>query len=919
MTPSPQIFDPKAYLITIVREDNDLIALVNTPRRLCPSTEPSSSSQSKTTSPSYIYETTRHPLIMVPRSIYPNARRLLDAWQAISESTFLTEHVFDCLVLLLRHTVPALHSSARAFRPLTIGEKGSSFRATAARPRAYKGTRDRPPKQPQSNPHDLRLYLSSLDGTQRLWEYIRHHIPHYVTRVGGNLATARNQPSGKTDQDLALSLLIPNLQKSERSERWPPLFLQHIVSSPGGSTALERRECLSLFYALNLESEPSLLSGISRIARLGDIAHARLWGRVIRQQPVERRNSFVAHIIEENCCAIFPNESLSQGFEELNHLTNSSNYHLWIRRFLAGWRQGTSLDYLVAGFKIASQFRPGHEFSSIGKCPDFPLKQIEDLACYFPNTDSDLGYRLLRAWERSAQLNNFTGVLRDISWFKFPPETAYRIFELILDVCWYYENSPRYRHIWSVFRSELSSIERVVCGLPLEYQVRALDELYGYICQDGNYSDLRVRLRRSYQLLLKTCCPPHASDVEVSDVAGVFLSLKDPSLWAEFLTAISTSFLELDRVAQRKNEERLVAYGVHAICDVIPAFAVESFRKAPRSLFKVAKTLGCLSYPVRIQLMRELAGHPLFSSELEYLPILDACKRLLDLCGTHIWNPMPHYLKRWACGEYHLSQDRVVRYFQMCFDNLDRARLSLIDHQALAHLCHGLPKVHAKGAVQHAVQLLGSIDHNRRGLRRFLHAYWNGQFSYLAEHPATQAWVKRHPKISVKIWKEGLVLSERIGRMSIELKIEDDPMEVLKMGTYVGSCLGLGGVCADSSAAVLLDMNKQVVYARDQHGKVLGRQLLALSKDDQLVCFSVYPLNTKSQVHALFLKYDRDFAKLLGLPLYKEDKDGRQQSYDIENILSDYWWDDGPWDSPSLKKLNKTGRHPTKLKRASNL
>ena len=42
------------------------------------------------------------------------------------------------------------------------------------------------------------------------------------------------------------------------------------------------------------------------------------------------------------------------------------------------------------------------------------------------------------------------------------------------------------------------------------------------------------------------------------------------------------------------------------------------------------------------------------------------------------------------------------------------------------------------------------------------------------------------------------------------------------MGTYVGSCLGLGGICADSSAAVLLDINKQVVYARDQHGRLLG-------------------------------------------------------------------------------------------------
>jgi len=37
-----------------------------------------------------------------------------------------------------------------------------------------------------------------------------------------------------------------------------------------------------------------------------------------------------------------------------------------------------------------------------------------------------------------------------------------------------------------------------------------------------------------------------------------------------------------------------------------------------------------------------------------------------------------------------------------------------------------------------------------------------------------------------------------------------------------------------------LDVNKQVVYARDPHGAVIGRQLLAISEADELVCFSVY-------------------------------------------------------------------------------
>ena len=49
------------------------------------------------------------------------------------------------------------------------------------------------------------------------------------------------------------------------------------------------------------------------------------------------------------------------------------------------------------------------------------------------------------------------------------------------------------------------------------------------------------------------------------------------------------------------------------------------------------------------------------------------------------------------------------------------------------------------------------------------------------------------------------------------------------------------------------------------------------SKDDELVCFSIYPLSMKTEFQTLFMKDDRAFANLLGLPLYQEKKDGNQQ------------------------------------------
>jgi hypothetical protein len=124
--------------------------------------------------------------------------------------------------------------------------------------------------------------------------------------------------------------------------------------------------------------------------------------------------------------------------------------------------------------------------------------------------------------------------------------------------------------------------------------------------------------------------------------------------------------------------------------------------------------------------------------------------------------------------------------------------------------------------------------------------------------------------------------------------LERDPVEVLKLGTYVGSCLAVGGLCADSAVAALLDANKQVLYARDRLGRVVARQLVAISDDDQLVCFSVYPSSANREVKTLFRDYDQAFATALGLPLH--DPLQPDASYEVSCVLSVYWWDDYSWD-----------------------
>ncbi len=87
-----------------------------------------------------------------------------------------------------------------------------------------------------------------------------------------------------------------------------------------------------------------------------------------------------------------------------------------------------------------------------------------------------------------------------------------------------------------------------------------------------------------------------------------------------------------------------------------------------------------------------------------------------------------------------------------------------------------------------------------------------------------------------------------------------------------------------------LDVNKRVVYARNEEGKVLGRQLIAVSEAGELICFSVYPESAPGPLVAAFADYDHALAEQLGLPIRTDHR------YQIANVLSVELWDDGAWD-----------------------
>jgi hypothetical protein len=210
----------------------------------------------------------------------------------------------------------------------------------------------------------------------------------------------------------------------------------------------------------------------------------------------------------------------------------------------------------------------------------------------------------------------------------------------------------------------------------------------------------------------------------------------------------------------------------------------------------------------------------------------------------------------------------------------------------LERLRGGMPADVGDTRVRHALQMASLVHHNRRALRRLLARYFAGERDFIVQHPVSRAWFARHSRVDRDTWLAGLVMRRAVpGVGEVSLALEQDSLEALRLGTHVGSCLGLNGFCDYSAAAVVLDVNKRVLYARDPRGRVLARQLLAISEDDTLVPFNVYPESTPQTLQSFFLDYDLAFSEALGLPL----SDGPAEP-EVENVLSTCFWHDGAWE-----------------------
>ncbi len=198
-----------------------------------------------------------------------------------------------------------------------------------------------------------------------------------------------------------------------------------------------------------------------------------------------------------------------------------------------------------------------------------------------------------------------------------------------------------------------------------------------------------------------------------------------------------------------------------------------------------------------------------------------------------------------------------------------------------------------------AVLLTADIDANRRLLRKLLQATLSGDRLWPRRHPGNAAfleelvargidvrsWLGAHPRV----YSCGGVSGERV-----HLRLERDPLRILQMGNDFDTCLSLGAFNAFSTVANACELNKRVIYAVDNRGRVVGRKLIGIDAEGGLVGFRTYTSLSHEagnrELHAIFRRYVGAFAACCRLELHDEGN--------VPILFAQRWYDDGvvAWD-----------------------
>lgn len=812
------------------------------------------------------------------------------AWDRLARAEQLDEDLLYALVSVL------LHSQAQSWQQLSLPAPELRpvrlTRPTAAHPRAYKGTKARQPK-PALPAQDLRPYLQDSRWVRHLLSSLKDHWPKVRVRLNSE----------------GISLALPDRDELETFwRRWQFMPVNQLLPE---RFALALHACLA-------GHPPDLIDGVfRRVVRwpksvLLVPALCRLLAQVepvtlfafldaLAAWPPARVLDLLKTMAEASLLLpeLIP---VADSFLKLSRERVRSEQLEYLQWALA---QDIAPDYLAAGLTLAEAFTPSYDFPYRYRpaAGGFPLEQVSAIVMHV-KSGSDYNWRAndlaMLIWTRWAQVPAFAGLFAGIDWLSFPPPLCTGLLHLLtLDYhnWWWRELRPAWEGYGALLCQLASELLAGLQTIPEDFQLKWLRLLEDYFCLhflDQPYDAKRARqaMQRAMNLFTRLAREPFDAQQTCAQTFAAWIEALSDADFVVFLNRPDAELQHIESDVEAGEERYFLRLGLVALLPVLPKLGLAGLAQAPKHLFRLCQDLGMLRATERTRVVRQLAHLPLLQ-DTSALTVSELVTYISPLCQPGMTSPFPRKLRLWAQGHFALTPGQLERARRLSLERLILTRLDALDALIWAEIFSEYPELPRTEPLRHALMVEKQTESSRRALRRFIRRYLAGDKDYLSAHPINQRWLDTHPACKYPAWREGLPYRCNWQGVELTLAIERDPLEVLKMGTYVSSCLRLAGSFLFAAVAALLDINKQVVFARDPAGRVIARQLIAVDERQRLVGFWVYPASNLESLNGHFWAHLQQLSAVLGLEIYH---DGPDSEYEIVNLLAQDWWDDGAWD-----------------------
>ncbi len=844
-----------------------------------------------------LYEFREQALKELSPSLYKKKKRLLVSWKYLSSvEKWDAELLFHVLVVILE-TIPVLKSKNRPLPILEIETQVSVPQKTAAHPRGFLGKKGKTQKPSRPSRINLQPYLNDPKNIPVVLNKLKIFRKQTIKKLkvkGYEIPSSLFDMIFETPYGPYFLFHYSEAPKKINTQI-PNLFNELVLPSLKTLSWKKIRKFLAIFYQLNLESDATLISAYGRFLKLCPQTTVLIWNEILLELPIGKRFSFLVTLIETeswNILETYTPKIILQLCEKIPYVCLENR----LKDMFQALQGKVDAEYLLAGFSLSNKYNVHYSFHNLGNFVPFFKKKFYRSMSSEKVLKHLTPWQIMMIWKRFSQLPNLDKFLVQIPINLLNKETLEEFFDLYLN---WDNNKNKFTgnemEKWNFLLHQTKNIVNRLQSLDPIYHKKYLITLTIFI----NYywftiRELKRYLPRLNLLFVRICARPQTKYFVVANIYCDFIEYTSDKSFKKLLECPDSSYSSLEKTCSNRNRYTLIQRAIQNLIKTLPDFTVDCFVKFPNKLIKTLTKLGTLRIANRKKLLHSLKNHQLFKLQVERISCDNLYKVVTKYRTEKMFQPTPKKLKLFFQGELDLSPKRLQAYTAKFKYNYESFLLDFLNEKINLALSKDFIISSKQNTKEHTLQFLSLVKKNRRPLKNYLKAFFSGNEKYIDTHPLTQKWMQRNSKLAWELWKRGILFCRQSTKWGpVNIQIERDPEEILKMGTYVGTCLSLGGDYMYSAIAALLDINKQVLYARDANQKVLGRQLVAISKNKELVCFTVYPENSSPEIKNMFLEYDLYFSEALGIPLYENsDEDG----YEIELILANDWWDDWIWE-----------------------